>query len=227
MARHREFQGKGGTRRWMLAALLSLGVGAAAGCKDLLDVTIPGDVAETALTDISLASTLASSVQGDFECMFGNYALSVGVWTHDLVDSSTWATTGAWNTRRTPGGGGTCSTSLNRGGGTFGPYLQLHIARVQATNAFEIISGHPDNLANKQRMLATVKAYEGYTLVLLGEGWCDVHIDGVASSKADAFNKAVEAFTAAMGNAAAPANILNMARVGRARALVNLGWSVN
>jgi hypothetical protein len=225
MVRHKNLQvrRRAATRR-AIAAIVALGLGAA-GCKGVLDVDLPGNVIESALEDPSLAPTLVSSAQGDFECALAVHILSMSVWTHDLIDSSTWQPAGAWNTRRDEGAGGTCPTVLFRGNGTWGAYLKFHISRTQAANAFRIISGHPDNLPNKQRLLATAKAYEGYSLVQLGEAYCDLHIDGVAASRNDAFTQAAAAFQKSMevAQAANVTDILNLARVGRARALLNLG----
>src|SRR5688572_17777834 len=220
---HRNLQA---TRRTVprraVGAMLALTL-TAVGCKGVLDVDLPGNVIESDLEQPSLAPTLVASAQGDFECALAVHILSMSVWTHDLIDSSTWQPVGAWNTRRDEGAGGTCPTVLFRGDGTWGAYLKLHIARVQAVNAHRIITGHPDNLPNKQRLLATAKAFEGYSLLLLGEAYCDVHVDGALKTRAEAFTAAEAAFKTAM-ETAQPANvtdILNLSRVGRARALLN------
>jgi hypothetical protein len=209
--------------RWIVAGTLALFF---AGCDGILDVDLPGDVAVSALTNPALAPTLVNSVQGDFECSFAVHILSTSVWTHDLIDSSTWQPVGAWNTRRTDtGGGGTCPDVLFRGNGQWGAYLKLQITRSQGATAFDIISNHPDDLPNKQTMLATAKVYEAYSVVLLSEAYCDITIDEEPLTRADGFATAAAQFQTAIDIAqgAGLTDILNLARVGRARALLNLG----
>ena len=216
-------------RRWAGATTLTLVVVSASACEGILDVDLPGDIAQDALTDPGLAATLALSAQADFECGFSNYILSFAHWGDELIDASTWGAPGTWQTRRgeVDGGGGTCATQIFRGGGTFGPYMQLQIGRTQGKNAYEIISGHT-TLSNKELLLAKAALYQGYSTMLLS-GYCKVKLDPDAEpvTQAAGVQAADANFATAMQHATAAGSagtaVLNAARVGRARALTWLG----
>jgi hypothetical protein len=112
-------------------------------------------------------------------------------------------------------------------GSAFAPFGKLQIARGQARNAYEIISGHPDGLANKQLLLAKALIYQGYATLMVTEGYCEMRLEpegevlprnaGVQVA-ADIFAKARTHAQAANDNA-----LLNAARVGGARALAYVG----
>ena len=72
--------------------------------------------------------------------------------------------------------------------------------------------------------------YKAYATELLSEHYCGIVFDGdgVEKSRADGFQRAVEFFTlaidrASLSSAGEASAIVNMARVGRARAKLNLG----
>lgn len=72
--------------------------------------------------------------------------------------------------------------------------------------------------------MATVAAYGGYSLLLLGEGFCSGAIDvGPELTPEQLFAEALIRFDRAIADATAAndATILNLARLGRARALLN------
>ena len=74
-------------------------------------------------------------------------------------------------------------------------------------------------------MMAQMRAYAGYADLLLGEGMCEMTMDnGPKMTRADVFAVAEDRFTDAITRATAvnDASILNMARVGRARARLDL-----
>jgi hypothetical protein len=75
-------------------------------------------------------------------------------------------------------------------------------------------------------LLATAYAYAGYSLALLGEGFCEMAIDvGPLMTRAQVLALAEQRFTTAITHATAAnnASILNMALVGRARVRLDQG----
>ena len=60
----------------------------AAGCDELLDVTLPGVVQESALNDARLANTLVLGAEGDFNCAHSFLTFMYGLWTTDFRISS-------------------------------------------------------------------------------------------------------------------------------------------
>jgi hypothetical protein len=106
----------------------------------------------------------------------------------------------------------------------YGLFLPLHTARVQAKTNFTRIQGF-DGIANKDRMLAAMKAYEALMLLAFGEGFCGTPLDGgdTTFSPAQLVQLALDTFTEAISLAqGVDDDILNLARVGRARASLDL-----
>lgn len=109
-------------------------------------------------------------------------------------------------------------------------YTNLHRARRAALRAFEGLT--EDGRANAPEA-AEMKMLEGYTYVALGEGFCsgipfseleedgtlDIENAGVPLATQDVFQEAIVRFDAAVGIDGGQ----DAARVGKARALVNLG----
>jgi hypothetical protein len=109
----------------------------------------------------------------------------------------------------------------------YGVYTPLQTARFQAADVAKRINGFPDAaVPNKSTLLATVAAIEGYAITLLGEGFCEIAIDGGPGlSRTQSLTMAEQRFTTAIGLAttANAQDILNLARVGRARVRLDLG----
>jgi hypothetical protein len=110
---------------------------------------------------------------------------------------------------------------------TIGIYRPLSTARFTNDNVLRLLEGWSDaEVPNRASLMATAAAYAGYSLLLLGETMCSAAVDqGPELTPAQVFALAEERFTKALTNAQAANNtdILNMARVGRARTRLNLG----
>lgn len=208
-----------------LVAVVCL-VGAATGCDSLLEVQLPGQVESNDLDDPALAETMVTSTVADFECALSNYAAATAALTDELIGSTGWAAYTQWDQRRITAENGNLSkgTCTNFG---YGIYTPLQTARFQAEDNFERIQGFDDSaVPDKPTKLATLKAYAGYSYVLLGEGMCRATVDaGPVLTRDEVMQEAVNRFSDAMSRAeqAGATDILNMARVGLARAHQNLG----
>ena len=213
------------------AALVLVAASALAGCDSLLEVEVPGDLTEEALQSPSMANLLVVSTQNDWECALADKITWDGLWTGTLNNASTHNPLGGPRTRRPTADGGSspCPTTEVRGN-SFAPYGKLQIARGQARTAYEIISGH-ESLANKELLLARAAAYQGYATLLLIEGYCEMRLDpeGERLTPAQGADAAAALFAtarthaAAAGTSAAATAVLNLARVGGARALAFRG----
>jgi hypothetical protein len=108
-----------------------------------------------------------------------------------------------------------------------GIYTSLSTARGTADVAYEQLSGWTDaQVQNRVRLLGQVATYAGYSLLLLGEGFCSAAINvGPEMTPAELFAEALLRFDRAIADATAAndATTLNLARLGRARALLNTG----
>jgi starch-binding outer membrane protein, SusD/RagB family len=207
-----------------LALALGLGVG---GCDSILEVSTPGAVAEEDLNDPQLAETLVNSALGRFECAVTQYGIATGVLAWEFWTSSNFRVMNAWSQRidgaRESGGG--CSTS--RGSVGMSAFFALQQARTQSEDAYERISTFSDaDVPNKLEKLGTLTAYSAYAYTLLGEGFCEMTLDGgPRMPPEDILAIAEERFTQALEYAGmtGDADMRNMALVGRARVRLNLG----
>jgi hypothetical protein len=80
---------------------------------------------------------------------------------------------------------------------------------------------------NRQQLIGQAAAYAGYSLVLIGEGFCSAAINvGAELTSPQVFAEAKARFDKAItaATAAGDQTTLNLARVGRARTLMNLSF---
>ena len=211
-------------RRLALGLLI---LGAAACGDDLLDVTNPSSVQEADLANPALAGTLVNSALGQFECAYTSYVVSTGILASEYINASSWLNINGWGWRglelyTISGGcpGGRDDTGL-------GAYTALQQARYLTQDAAARIEAFPDDqVADKSQKLGMLRAYEGYSYVLLGEGYCEMAVNqGPLMTPAEVLAAAEERFTAAIthADAAGDAQLRLLALAGRARARLDLG----
>lgn len=213
----------GSMRRRLTAGLLlgtTLMLGA---CADILNVDAPTQVAADQLENPAHANLLVQGVIGDFDCALGSYIVAQGLLGDELHDGT--FTASRWPTpSRTLSGTEVYGTNSCVG---LGVYTPLSTARWTADDALRKLEGWTDaEVADRMQKIGVVAAYSGYAHVLLGEGMCSVAFDvGPEQQPADAFARAEDRFTRAIeaATAAGDNETLNMARVGRARARLNMG----
>lgn len=207
-----------------------------AACNSLLGVDNPGRVPSSALSDPALAPTLEASALGTFECAYANYIVTAGVLTMEYITSNSFVNSNVWGWRgnevkQEPG---SCPTT--RTATSLGFYTPMQSARFQAEDAVRRINAFGDaDVPNRLRILAELSAYEGYSLVLLGEGMCTMAVDnGPEMTREETFKLAVQKFNDALNFAkqapatdAAVTDIVNMTHVGLARAYLDLNDLTN
>jgi starch-binding outer membrane protein, SusD/RagB family len=215
------------SRRLLLGGALCLAVAA---CSDLtsLDQEAPSRIPADDLEKPENAPLLVLGAVGDFECALANYIVAGGLVADELgnavLQNDTWdydrRTIVPVNTRYA-----TQTCGENVGAPTV--YTTLSIARYGADNSVRLLDGWTDaQVPDRTGLIATAAAYGGYSLVLLGEGMCSAAIDvgpeltsAQLLAEAEArFNRAIEAATSAGDSL-----ILNLARLGRARARLGQG----
>lgn len=202
---------------------------ALAGCDRLLDVTIPGEVDATDLDNPALARSLMVSAIGQFECSYNAYLNGVSILSEEHWVSSGWRNYNIWGARLDDLSrwGGVCLNNLGDGD-ALGFWTALARARYQTDDVFDRIQAFsPDELPiDQSESLATLAAYAGYSYTLLGEGFCEMAIDGGPLMTPEEVLSAAETrFTTAadLAQQAGATDIYNMAMVGRARVRLNLG----
>lgn len=222
----RNFEIRDLARAAMRIAVLTAMV-ACADASHILDQEAPSRVEASTLDNPAYAQLLVNGAIGDFECAFTQYVVAGGLVGDELIDAQLGQA--GWDyDRRTiftgsiPYSTGTCN-SLQ----TPGLYTPLSVARFQADQALKRLQGWTDaQVANRQSLIAQAATYAGYSLELLGESMCSAAIDlGPEMTRAQLFAAAQDRFTTAItaAQASSNTNMLNAARIGRARSLINQG----
>ncbi len=217
-----------GLAKWSAA----LGVTAAVsltGCNvidNILTVDIPAKVVASDLDDPNAAELLTRSVANEFRCAFTHYALASGLTGMELAYATTSPSLIIWDQRiHDTSGYGSQYAQQDCGANAPALYLPLSRARWLADQVLTSLTGWSDaEVPNRANLIAEVAAYAGYSYVLFGESMCSVAFDdGPEQTDADAFQLAVDRFDQAINSGTSSTDVVNMARVGKARALLNLG----
>jgi len=200
----------------------------ACGAAGLLDQEAPNRVLADELDNPGNAQLLVTSAIGDFECAFVGYVIGGGLVSDELRDAQN--SLAAWDfDRRTmnPAGGSSYPSGPCGDSQAPGVYTPLSTARFSADDVARKLEGWSDqDVPGRQNLLAQAYAYAAYTLVLLGEGFCSMAVDGGPElTRAQAFDLATQRFTSAVAAASGAQNgsIRFMALVGRARAALGRG----
>jgi hypothetical protein len=196
-------------------------------CQGVLDVSLPGKVPETALTNPGLSSTLVNGAQADFECAFSEYVHDTGLWANETLNSSSNGEVVGWGARTSSYDNGVlpCQSAAATLG-NYALYVPLQTARFQAEQAVATLDGFTDTqVPTRATLTATALTYAGFTYALLAEAYCQVATGpeplitpAAALAIAEArFTRAIDLATTA-GNATAR----NASLVGRARVRLDL-----
>ena len=188
----------------------------------------PGQLLAGTLFVPSNAQLLVNGAIGDFECAFSRYALGSGVLTDELANAISSSATFDYDRRTLPTNAGygtnTCATATVQVPGVYTPFST---ARAAADTIAAKLEGWTDaQVPNRTKLIGQSYAYAGFSLVLLGEGMCTAAINLSAElTSAQVFGEAKTRFDKAIAAAttAGDAVTLNLATMGRARALQNLG----
>ena len=217
-------------RRWIrqgvlfpVVAVVLLGV---VGCdlEELLEVDLPGIVPEEALDDPTLAATLTASVVSDTECAWDNYVAAAANHSDEYIESSGNLTMRNWGLRWVPANDPNYSQGSCEGWG-YGLYTPLQTARFQAEDVYQRLGEFGADVPNASELQATVRAYGGYSLIALGEGFCEMSLDvGPLMTPAEVLAVAETRFTEAiqLAGSAGRDDLVNLATVGRARVRLDL-----
>jgi starch-binding outer membrane protein, SusD/RagB family len=204
----------------LLPLLLAMTAGA---CHNLLSVDTPAQIPATGLDVPKNATLLVNGAIGDFECAYGAYVALSAVMAQELTDATQTAARWPYDRRNVHSDDALYGTS---GCESLGVYTPLSTARWSAESILQDLQGWSDtDVPNRQDLIATAAAYAGYSYILLGEGFCQVAInESAAMSSDEVLDSAVVRFTTAIQAAqtAGDDSILNLARVGRARAYLDL-----
>ncbi|MCJ7627909.1 MAG: RagB/SusD family nutrient uptake outer membrane protein [Longimicrobiales bacterium] len=195
----------------------------------MISVEAPSVVAAQDLDHPANADLLVNSAVNDFRCALVHF-IGAGAYVGmewgvgaDLGGSS-WV----WYDNRVfePFGWTAMYASGDCSGDAPSVYEPLSTARFMADDALRRLDEWGDQVPNNTELSATAAAFAGYSLTLLGESMCSAAIDlGPEMFPDELFAAAEDRFTRAIEAAGqvGDTDILNLARVGRARARLNLG----
>lgn len=200
---------------------------AIAGCDTvdrLLTVSSPSRLDETNYLVPANALLISNSAVADYECALGGYIVASGLAAGELFDGTQTAARWSYDRRDIDPTQALYASASCVG---IGVYTPINVARHTNDQAVRLLQGWTDaQVPNRQRLIARNAAMAGYSLVLLAEGFCESTIDvGPALTPQAAFDSAEVRFTTALAaaQAANEPSLINLARVGRARARLGGG----
>lgn len=219
--------GRGGRlwpRRLGVLIMAAMAGGFMAACDDALNVDDPEFPTDESLTDPAALPLLVRGAFGEFYRAYSGsgldnlgYVTASALFTDEFQSSDTFSDRNAVDERnlQPPSLGNPSDLAFSR----------LQRARRATQNAAEVVI---DVRGPNDPDLATLRALNGYTLVTLAEGWCPAvplsnveggdFVPGQPLTTTELLDSAIVRFDASL---AAAAN--DLARVGKARALLNLG----
>ncbi len=201
---------------------------AAVGCGDVvsLEQEAPSRVVANDLYVPGNAQLLVTSAVSDYECALAQYIIATGLVGDELIDAQLSQVGWDYDRRTITAALPIYATSGCTSIQVPGYYTPISIARATADKILTSLEGWTDEeVANRQTLIATAAAHAGYSLVLLGESACSAALDaGPELTPTQLLTEAEARFTKAITAAQAGNNtiILNLARVGRARARIGL-----
>lgn len=218
-------RGSVGRRRAAVLVTAALLAGTTACNLDkLLEIETPSRVSEDDYLVPANANLIASSAVADFECALGGYIVAAGLAAGELNDGTQTASRWSYDRRNVLASDAHYSTF---GCTAIGVYTPINTARHTNDQAARLLAGWSDaEVPNRQRLLARTAALAGYSLVLLGEGFCSGVIDvGPELTPEAIFDSAEVRFTTALAaaEAADDDSLRWLALVGRARARRDAG----
>ena len=220
-------------RRRRIATLLAAGAFTLAGaCTDFLRVENPGAIEEPDIGSPAYISLLVNGVIGEFQPAFTGMALYSGVFTDELSNWHGFVDNIEIDRRAVLYTTGTYSTFT---------YTPLQSARFMADSASALLKTFLGDTASRDVRLARTMVYGAYSYALLGEQMCEAPVDlSRAYTPAELFEMALDRFeetiavaqaasayhagrgTAGAGAVRSADSLAMLARVGAARALLNL-----
>lgn len=193
-------------------------------CDSILDVENPSYIAEEDLNDPKLVSFMINGIVGEFQRMYTPQAMYVAIFTDELVTGGTFYANRPWDKRLLD----------DNHPYVIGRYEAVHRARGAADSLAARAEKLLGDKAASSLELARARAYGGYTYVILGEQFCSSPINQskpltpqeLLTAGVQRFDAAIQTAGAARSagaKAASADSVINLARVGAARAYLQMG----
>jgi hypothetical protein len=202
-------------RRGLLAA--ALGGFALTGCQNALDVSNPKYIDEQQLNDPALASVLLNTAVGAMNANYSEFAWYSAIITDEALNATNDFHSGELSQR-----------IVELAQGNVSPYPLIQFTRATADSAAGRLRAISAN-KNADLKLSRALSYAGFAYIQLAEDICEAPLNGGPMVQNDSLEKIAisrfkEAIVAASGVTGLVADSLsNLARIGAARASLNLG----
>lgn len=205
------------------ATLFLAGCGALDG---LLSVEAPSQVVASDLDNPNAADLLVASVANEFRCMWTHYVGASAVTGNELGEATATTVLTIWDTRiHDTSGYGSQYASADCGSGQPALYLPLSRTRWLGDQVLTSLGGWTDaEVSSRSQKMGEIALYTGYAYLLFGEAFCDNEIafdGGPRQSRNATWDTAIDRFDEAI--ALGSATVADAARVGKGRALLNMG----
>ena len=209
-----------------VAAIAAIGLVVPLGaCNELLRVENPGAIQDGQLGDPTLGKTIVQSVVSDFQRMYADLAYYSAVLTDEAVTGHNFETIKEMDLRLTRPNNGTLNSDV------YTPLQRARFAGDSLSGRLRVMFG---DTASSSLGMARALAYGAYSNMLLGEFMCEAPVDPTSASLTwdDLMHRSLERYEEAIsiatafkagGSSAAADSIIYLARVGAARASLNLG----
>ena len=205
-------------------------------CTDItsLEQRNPGALSGATLYVPANAQLIVNGAIADFECAYARYVVGSGLFTDELSAAIGSTASFDYDARRVT----TNATYGTNNCGAIpsstqqpGVYTPLSTSRATADTAAAYLETWSDaTVPNRTKILAQSYAYAGYSVLLLGEGMCSAAINlGPELQPPQLFAEAKTRFDKALiaATTANDATTIGLARLGRARSLLDLGGAAN
>jgi hypothetical protein len=220
-------------RKWVATAGIVLTAGVATACEDALRVESPGRIPAGPLENPANAALLVNGAVTDFECAFGAYVVVGALVGEEFEDVTQTADRWPYDRRDVQSRDRRYSTQQCD---AIGVYTPLQAARVSANNVRRLLEGWTDaEVPTRQLLIATAAAYEAWSILLLGEGFCTTVLSTVEGQTfnygdeitrqealAEAETRFTQAITVATQIGVSADNLRQMSLLGRARTRLDL-----
>lgn len=217
-------KGRRGAPRLSLILAMTAGM-MACDTEAMLEVDEPSFATPSTLNNLAGLPTLYAGALGDFQIGMSGagltdaYLANTSLFSDELKSSDTFTTRNATDYRE--------SFPVEQGNTSDAAYNQIQYARRSAAEVAEVVA---ELVGKSDPRYATLKALEGLAIVGLGEAFCGAVPLGSAKQGAPGdlgtplstqqlFEEAVKRFDEALANNPS----LNLAKIGKARALLNNG----
>jgi hypothetical protein len=224
MRTHPIFSISGAVRRARKLSLMAAVAFSATACEGLLSVSDPGTIQEESLTNPALETLMINGVIGEFQFAYGSYANWSSVLGDETFTDHTNVSVREFSLHN----------FIDLNDSNEGVYVALHRARQSADDAVERVTGMIGATAAASSLnIARAYIYGGYAYTLLAEGFCETPVnlsnplpsDSLFLRALSRFDKGIATATAGNSgaNATAATDLINMAKVGAARAALKMG----